>query len=180
MTQFVSFSIHRRTRTRYWKARQDKAPRQPVPGRRAECWVNVMGGDGGFNAISAAKGTDWFTANPDLPPDLPLSINYCNLGINCSNNSFSKWFERTSRERLMALFYFPYMLDSQAATQLIVGTCRVWRGGPATSASGTYAALSNNFETARADPAAPAMEMKSTRCDRWPRADPRMAMVFRR
>jgi hypothetical protein len=44
-------------------------------------------------------------------------------------------------------FYFPYILDPQASTQLIVGTCRVWRGGPATSASGTYTALSNNFDT---------------------------------
>jgi hypothetical protein len=28
-----------------------------------------------------------------------------------------------------------------------VGTCRVWRGGPATSSGGTYTALSNNFDT---------------------------------
>ena len=39
------------------------------------------------------------------------------------------------------------MLDPQAASELIIGTCRVWRGGPATSAGGTYAALSNNFDT---------------------------------
>lgn len=45
------------------------------------------------------------------------------------------------------MFYFPYILDPQASTQLIVGTCRVWRGGPATSSGGTYAALSNNFDT---------------------------------
>ena len=38
-------------------------------------------------------------------------------------------------------FYFPYILDPQATTRLIVGTCRVWRGGPATSSSGTYSAL---------------------------------------
>ena len=41
-------------------------------------------------------------------------------------------------------FYSPYILDPQDADELLVGTCRVWRG----STAGTgFSALSPNFET---------------------------------
>jgi hypothetical protein len=146
MTQFVSFSIHPSDPNTLLGGTQDNGSPATGSGTTSTSWVNVMGGDGGFNAISAAKGTDWFTANPDLPPDLPLSINYCNLGINCSNNSFQQVVSSGQVGSDDGAFYFPYMLDPQAATQLIVGTCRVWRGGPATSAGGAYTALSNNFD----------------------------------
>ncbi len=92
------------------------------------------------------KRHDWFTANPDIPP-ASLSINYCGSGINCTNNAFQPVVLSGQVGGDDGAFYFPYILDPQASTQLIVGTCRVWRGGPATSASGTYTALSNNFDS---------------------------------
>ena len=41
-------------------------------------------------------------------------------------------------------FYAPYILDPQNSSELIVGTCRVWRGSTNGSA---FSSLSNNFET---------------------------------
>jgi len=41
-------------------------------------------------------------------------------------------------------FYFPYVLDPQSPTTLLVGTCRVWSGP---RSGGTFSALSLNFDT---------------------------------
>jgi hypothetical protein len=41
-------------------------------------------------------------------------------------------------------FYFPYILDPQSSSALLVGTCRVWRGS---RAGGAYSVLSPNFDT---------------------------------
>jgi len=41
-------------------------------------------------------------------------------------------------------FYFPYILDPNSSTAMLVGTCRVWRGS---RAGGAFTALSPNFDT---------------------------------
>src|SRR5580765_1417478 len=147
MTQFVSFSMHPTDANTLLGGTQDNGSPATSTGTTSSSWINVLGGDGGYNAISPAKGTDWFTANPDIPPNAPLGINYCGLGIGCGNTTFQQVVSAAQVGNDDGAFYFPYMLDPQAATQLIIGTCRVWRGGPATSAGGTYTALSNNFDT---------------------------------
>jgi hypothetical protein len=147
MTQFVSFSMHPTDANTLLGGTQDNGSPATSTGTTSTSWINVLGGDGGFNAISPAKGTDWFAANPDIPGSGPLEIDYCGLGIGCGNTTFQAVVSAGQVGGDDGAFYFPYMLDPQAASQLIVGTCRVWRGGPATSASGTYAALSNNFDT---------------------------------
>ncbi|HST08767.1 MAG TPA: exo-alpha-sialidase, partial [Terriglobales bacterium] len=146
MTQFVSFSVHPTDANTLLGGTQDNGSPATSTGTTSTSWINVLGGDGGFNAISPANGTDWFTANPDLPPN-SLNINYCGSGVSCRNNSFQQVVSSAQVGNDDGAFYFPYILDPQAPLQLIVGTCRVWRGGPATSASGTYTALSNNFDT---------------------------------
>jgi hypothetical protein len=146
MTQFVSFSMHPTDPNTLLGGTQDNGSPATSTGTTSTSWINVLGGDGGFNAISPARGTDWFAANPDIPGSSPLEIDYCGLGIGCGNTSFQPVVSAGQVGGDDGAFYFPYMLDPQAATQLIVGTCRVWRGGPATSASGTYTALSNNFD----------------------------------
>ena len=45
-------------------------------------------------------------------------------------------------------FFTPFILDPQNSGELLVGTCRVWRG--ATDGSG-FSALTNNFETGGAE-----------------------------
>lgn len=146
MTQFVSFSIHPTDANTLLGGTQDNGSPATSSATTNTSWSNVLGGDGGYNAISPAKGTDWFTANPDVPPN-SLNINYCGSGISCRNSTFNPVVVSAQVGSDDGSFYFPYILDPQAPTRLIVGTCRVWRGGPATSAAGTYAALSNNFDT---------------------------------
>lgn len=147
MTQFVSFSNHPTDANTLLGGTQDNGSPATSTGTTSTSWINVLGGDGGYNAISQAKGTDWYTTNFELAPDVPLEINYCGLGINCQNNSFQPVVSAGQVGSDFGAFYFPYILDPQAASQLIIGTCRVWRGGPATSSGGTYSALSNNFDS---------------------------------
>jgi len=146
MTQFVSFSMHPTDANTLLGGTQDNGSPATASATTSSSWLNVLGGDGGFNAISPANGTDWYTANPDTGSN-SLAVNYCASGINCTDNLFQSVVTSGQVGSDDGSFYFPYMLDPQAATRLIIGTCRVWRGGPATSSSGTYTALSNNFDT---------------------------------
>jgi hypothetical protein len=149
MTQFVSFSLHPTDPNTLLGGTQDNGSPATASASTSSSWINVLSGDGGYNAISPANGTDWFTANPDTGSNT-LAVNYCGGGINCKNSSFQLVVMSSQLGSDDGSFYFPYMLDSQAPTQLIIGTCRVWRGGPATSGAGTYTALSNNFDTGNA------------------------------
>ena len=149
LTQFVSFSTHPTNADILLGGTQDNGSPATPTGTTSLSWINVLGGDGGFNAISPANGNDWYTANPDLPPN-SLNINHCSLGTGCTNNAFQQVVGSTQVGSDDGSFYFPYILDPQDSTKLIVGTCRVWRGGPATSTTGTYTVLSNNFDTGAA------------------------------
>jgi hypothetical protein len=149
MAQFVSFSIHPTDPNTLLGGTQDNGSPATTSATTSTSWGNVLGGDGGYNAISPANGTDWFAANPDVPPN-SLNIQYCNAGLNCNNTRFTQVVSSSQVGSDDGSFYFPYILDPQAPSRLIVGTCRVWRGGPATSATGTYSALSNNFDSGSA------------------------------
>jgi len=146
MTQFVSFSVHPTDINTLLGGTQDNGSPATASAESTSSWLNVLGGDGGFNAISPANGNDWFTANPDIPP-ASLNVNYCGGGISCRSGSFTQVVQSAQVGGDDGAFYFPYILDPQAASRLIIGTCRVWRGGPATSTGGTYATLSNNFDS---------------------------------
>jgi hypothetical protein len=146
MTQFVSFSVHPTDANTILGGTQDNGSPATASAESNTNWLNVLGGDGGFNAISPAKGTDWFTSNPDASAQA-LHINYCGGGINCRDASFAQVVGSNQLGGDDGSFYVPFIQDPQASSRLIVGTCRVWRGGPATSTSGTYGTLSNNFDS---------------------------------
>ncbi|HWX92089.1 MAG TPA: hypothetical protein VNY29_05605 [Terriglobales bacterium] len=145
MTQFVWFSVHPTDANTLLGGTQDNGSPATSTATTSTSWGNVQGGDGGYNAISPTNGTDWYAAGPDVPPG-SLSINHCTAGLSCDNSTFTPVVSNNQVGTDDGAFYFPYMLDPGAPTRLIIGTCRVWRGGPSTSASGTYTALSNNFD----------------------------------
>jgi hypothetical protein len=145
MTQFVSFSVHPTDVNTILGGTQDNGSPATASAESSTSWLNVQGGDGGFNAISPSNGTDWFASNPDTPT-LGLNINYCASGISCRDSMFAQVVGGSQIGGDHGSFYPPYILDPQAPSRLIVGTCRVWRGGPATSSTGTYATLSDNFD----------------------------------
>jgi hypothetical protein len=146
MTQFVSFSIHPTDANTILGGTQDNGSPATSQASTNPQWKNVNAGDGGYNAITPSSPLDWFVSNPDVPPR-GLEIDHCSSGINCNTISFANGAVVTSSQLGGddGGFYFPYILDPQSDHELIVGTCRVWRGGPSTSL-GSYIALSNNFE----------------------------------
>ena len=106
-------------------------------------WGNVLGGDGGYNAIDPAAALNFYASNPDIPP-AGLGVQLCSNGVNCNNSLFD--FVVTSEDLGGddGAFYFPYILDPQSASAMLVGTCRIWRGP---RSGGVYTALSPNFDT---------------------------------
>jgi hypothetical protein len=107
-------------------------------------WLNVNAGDGGYTAVDPANENDWFVSTP---PDAVSGVNIfrCESGISCHTRDFQNY-QVVSSATLggdTGAYYPPYILDPQNSTELIVGTCRMWRG----SNSGTgFSLLSNDFE----------------------------------
>jgi hypothetical protein len=130
---------------------------QTLPVLTPPLWFEANGGDGGFNFIDHT-GNNWYTAFTDV------SIQRCNSlldttpnfpnpqgpgpGTNCIEiDGFQDTVTNTQVGGDHGAFYTPYMLDPANDTNVIVGTCRVWRGVanvPPTSLT----VLSNNFDTA--------------------------------
>ncbi len=108
-------------------------------------WQNVNAGDGGYTAISPDNDTVWFVSNP---PDSVSSVNIfkCDSGINCRTPDFqnNEVVSGTTLGGDAGAFNTPFILDPQDSGEMIVGTCRVWRGP---SSGGSFSDLSFDFET---------------------------------
>ena len=108
-------------------------------------WQNANTGDNGYTLIDPTNETNWFTSNP---PDTISGVNIfnCGLGMACGTQSFynNQVVSSSTVGGDTGAYYPPYIFAASGPTQLIVGTCRVWRGP---SAGGTYAVLSHSFET---------------------------------
>jgi hypothetical protein len=142
MTQFVSFSQHATDPNTLLGGTQDNGSPATVTATTSSSWGNVLGGDGGYNAID--PNTDnWFASNPDTGGGT-LNIQECSSGVNCDDSLFQVVVSSSSVGGDDGSFYFPYILDPQSTTSLLVGTCRVWSGA---RSGGAYTALSLNFES---------------------------------
>lgn len=106
-------------------------------------WINVLGGDGGMNAIDPTATSNWYASNPDLPPS-GLGIQLCSSGVNCNDSAFDFVVTSNAVGGDDGGFYSPFILDPHSSTAMVVGTCRIWRG-PRTG--GVFTALSPNFDT---------------------------------
>jgi len=144
MTQFVSFSQHPTDAKTLLGGTQDNgSPATNQATTTNLSWTNVLGGDGGYNAIDAGAPTNWYASNPDVPPG-GLGVQLCVSGVNCTDSGFNSVVSSSAVGGDDGAFYFPYILDLKPSTAMLIGTCRVWRG-PRTG--GTFAALSPNFDT---------------------------------
>lgn len=143
MTQFVSFSQHPSDPNTLLGGTQDNGSPGTSTATTTLAWGNVNGGDGGFNAIDPISTSNWFTSNPDIPPG-GLNIQECSSGANCHAQDFNVVVGSNNVGGDDGAFYFPYVLDPQSSSTLVVGTCRVWRGP---RLGGTYTVLSPNFDT---------------------------------
>ena len=143
MAQFVSFSQHPTDQNTILGGTQDNGSPATAQATTNLSWSNVLGGDGGYNAIDPMVPSNWYASNPDIPP-AGLGVQLCSSGVNCNNGGFSFVVTSASLGGDDGGFYFPYVLEPRSSTQMLVGTCRIWRG-PRTG--GTFTALSPNFET---------------------------------
>jgi hypothetical protein len=146
LTQFVAFSQHPSDPSTLLGGTQDNGSPATAAATTSTSWINVNNGDGGFNVINPTSPNDWFTSHPDVGGGT-LGIEHCSLGIGCHAQDFANGVVITSANLQGddGAFYFPFLLDPQASTQMLVGTCRIWRG-PALG-TGSFTALSNNFDT---------------------------------
>jgi hypothetical protein len=149
MTQFVSFSIHPTDAATLLGGTQDNgSPGTASASSTTTSWGNVNAGDGGYNAIDPNAASDWFVSNPDVGGGT-LAIRECSNGASCHTSDFDSKAVVTSSDLGGddGAFYFPYILDPQSTTALLVGTCRVWRGPRLGGAATAFTALSDNFDT---------------------------------
>jgi len=137
MTQFVSFSVHPTDQNTVLGGTQDNGSPASSTATTSPQWITVNGGDGGFNAINPTTPTQWFSANTDV------SIQVCNSGISCNTNTFLPVVTNGTVGGDAGPFYTPYILDPQNVGELLVGTCRVWRG---TTGGLSFVTLSPNFD----------------------------------
>lgn len=143
LTQFVSFSQHPTDPNTLLGGTQDNGSPATNQATTNPAWINVLGGDGGYNAIDPNAASNFYASNPDIPPG-GLGIQLCSSGVNCSDSTFNFVVTSGAVGGDDGAFYFPYILDPQSSTALLVGTCRVWRGS---RTGGAYTALSPNFDT---------------------------------
>jgi len=143
MAQFVSFSQSPLDANVILGGTQDNG--SPATGQATSNpgWLNVLGGDGGYNAIDPIATLNFYASNPDVPPG-GLAIQLCTSGVSCNNSAFNSVVTSNEIGGDDGAFYFPFILDPGSATSLLVGTCRVWRG-PRTG--GAFVALSPNLDT---------------------------------
>ena len=142
MTQFVSFSEHPTNAEMLLGGTQDNGSPATATATTSSSWGNVLSGDGGYNAIDPNSG-NWFASNPDTGAGT-LNIQECASGVNCNDSLFNAVVNSSSVGGDDGAFYFPYILDPQSTTWLLVGTCRVWRGP---RSGGSFSLLSLNFDT---------------------------------
>jgi hypothetical protein len=143
ITQFVGFSQHPTDPNTLLGGAQGNGSPATSQGLSSSAWLNVMGGDGGYNAIDALAPSNWYATNPDLPPG-GLGIQFCSSGINCNNSGFDFVVTSSTLGGDDGGFHFPFIFDPNSSDAMLVGTCRVWRGS---KMGGIFTALSPNFDT---------------------------------
>jgi uncharacterized membrane protein len=143
MTQFVSFSQHPTDPNTLLGGAQDNGSPATSSATTSAAWININGGDGGFNAIDPDVPTNWFVTNPDIPPG-GLNLLECSNGVSCRQGDFNVVVGSGDVGGDDGAFYFPYLLDPQSSSTVLVGTCRVWRGP---RLGGAFTVLSPNFDT---------------------------------
>src|SRR5581483_704701 len=143
MAQFVSFSQHPSDPDTLLGGSQGNGSPATNQGTVSLGWWSVLGGDGGYNAIDPLSASNFYASNPDVPPQ-GLGIQCCPKGMNCHTGDFDFVVTSGTLGGDDGAFNFPFILDPGTTSNMLVGTCRIWRGP---RSGGTYTLLSPNFDT---------------------------------
>jgi len=141
MTQLVSLSLDPTLKDVILGGSQDNGSPATATATASPQWTEANNGDGGYNAINPSNPSQWFASHDYV------SIELCENGAQCTSSDFNSN-QIVSSATLagdVGAFYTPFILDPQNTGEMLVGTCRVWRGS-ATAGSG-FSKLSVDFET---------------------------------
>ena len=145
MTQVVSFSEPPDDPNTILSGTQGNGAAATQSALAGSSWLTVFPGDTGYNQINPGNVDEWFVSSP---PDGLSGVNIfgCTSGFNCTTQEFQgdQVVSSSTVGGDTGAFYPAFLLDPQNSSEMLVGTCRMWRG----SSGGTgFAVLSNNFET---------------------------------
>jgi len=140
LTQFVSFSLDPTDQNTILGGTQGNGSAATSTATTSPQWITVNGGDGGYNTIDPTAVAQWYTANPYV------NIYTCSSGIDCTTDTFSLTVGSEEVGGDEGAYYVPYILDPQNPSEMLVGTCRVWRGAPTVPPS-ALTSISVDFDT---------------------------------
>jgi hypothetical protein len=138
MTEFVSIALDPANSDVLLGGAQGNGSPKSATVTTSSSFQNALGGDGGFTAINPQNSQEWFAANPYL------TILKCESGVTCNDAGFSEVVSPATLGGDEGAFSTPYILDPQNGSELLVGTCRVWR---VSSSGAAPLQLSNDFDT---------------------------------
>lgn len=95
-------------------------------------WPQLSDGEGGFPSINAADPTQW-----TITIGAGVSLQTCTNGANCTAIDFAGPASIGPTQTAMdsSLYDAPSLLDPALPTDILLGTCRVWRGPAANGAA---------------------------------------------
>ena len=114
-------------------------------------WPQIMDGEGGPVAVDPTNSSNWYVNNGP-----GVSIHLCAQSSPCTPADFGATpvvsDADVANDGLTMTSPAPFLVDAADPTQLLIGTCRVWRG-PANGTGWTAAnAISPMFDGARGNP----------------------------
>jgi hypothetical protein len=96
----------------------------PNSSSASTAWNQVLGGEGDVVAIDPADPSNWYATS-----ELGVGINECTSGTACYSTGFGNVvIGEPQVENDFQPVPAPWILDPQNTANLILGTCRVWRG----------------------------------------------------
>jgi hypothetical protein len=150
ISEFVSFSQDRNNPDTILGGLQDNGSPAIAPNLASSpLWTAVNNGDGGYNEIDPNNSSIWYTTNTDV------SIQQCTSAPNCTFATFGlppnftgPNIGATQVSGDVSEFYLPFTLDPAQTSNIVLGTCRVWRGpGSGGSAWSAANAISPMFDS---------------------------------
>ncbi len=91
----------------------------------ASAWPQISAGEGGAVAIDAANPLNWYVST-----EAGVSLRYCSHGGSCGAADFAGaptiGYAQVSNDA--SVIDPPFLLDPALTSDVLIGTCRVWRG----------------------------------------------------
>lgn len=96
----------------------------PIGGTAA--WQQALDGEGDYAAIDPANSQNWYATS-----EFGIGINYCDQGSSCGVVAFGSPIITSADvgdDGYGQIIPAPWILDPQNSSNIILGTCRIWRG----------------------------------------------------